>query len=60
MRRGTMLERQRQKSCTDLPTIFELLCTTMFLYGFNNVCMDGVIQQGIKPRDGVKIQAFVQ
>ena len=55
-----MLERQRQKSCTDLPTIFELLCTTMFLYGFNNVCMDGVIQQGIKPRDGVKIQAFVQ
>ena len=39
------VERQGQKSCTDLPTMFELLYTIMFLCGFNNVCMDGVIQQ---------------
>ena len=45
MRRATMLERQWQKSCTDLLTMFELLCTIMFLYCFNNVCIDGVIQQ---------------
>ena len=31
--------------CTDLLTMFELLCTIMFLYSFNNVCSDGVIQQ---------------
>ena len=24
---------------------FELICTKMFLYSFNNVCIDGVIQQ---------------
>ena len=35
----------RQKRCTDLPTMFELLCTIMFLYSFNNVCSDGVIPQ---------------
>ena len=40
-----MLERQWQKSCTDLLTMFELLCTIMFLYCFNNVYGDGVIQQ---------------
>ena len=43
--KGNKLGRQWQKRCTDLPTMFELLCTIMFLYSFNNVCSDGVIPQ---------------
>ena len=62
--KATMLERQESRSREKLyrlaDNVWTAVCAIVFLYGFNNVCIDGVIQQWIKPRDGVKIQPFVQ